>query len=77
MSFHLNVVVETNDAVSMCHSLMNVGFLGCFSKLLWGKTKCSVRDYAVCCDFQLCNSSIVMTSCIWFADTNTVGFCDF
>jgi len=37
MSFRLNVIVETNDAVSMCHSLMNFGFLGCFSKLLWGK----------------------------------------
>jgi len=31
MSFCLNVIIETYDAVS------NVGFLECFSKLLWEK----------------------------------------
>jgi len=37
MSFHLNVIVETNVIVSMCHALIDVGFffgilLNCYGK---------------------------------------------
>jgi hypothetical protein len=37
MSFCLNVIVETNDAESISHTVINIGFLGCFSKFLWEK----------------------------------------
>ena len=30
MSFRLNVIVETNDAVIMCNAVINIGFVGVF-----------------------------------------------